>query len=254
MKTLTPAAQLFTVRAFTQDVPGFRDTLRKVAEIGYPTVQISAIGPIPAPEIKAALEENHLTCCVTHSSFDRMQTDLPAMIAEHQLFGCPLMGIGAMPEPYRDSAEGFREFARIIRPIAQELKENGMRLTYHNHSFEFQRFDGKLGIDILFEETDPEAVEFVLDSYWIQSGGCNPVDYIRKAQGRMTVFHLKDMQIHGWQQRFAPIFEGNLDFPAMFAACRDTGVRYIAVEQDDCYGEDPFDCLARSYRNIMANL
>ncbi len=57
MTTLIPAAQLFTVRMFNQDTAGFRETLRRVAEIGYTAVQISAIGPIPAPDIKAALEQ-----------------------------------------------------------------------------------------------------------------------------------------------------------------------------------------------------
>ena len=39
MKT---GAQLYTVRLFTQTVPDFRETMRRVAEIGYETVQMSA--------------------------------------------------------------------------------------------------------------------------------------------------------------------------------------------------------------------
>ena len=31
------------------------------------------------------------------------------------------------------------------------------------------------------------------------------------------------------------------------AAAEAAGVQYMLVEQDDCYGEDPFACLARSY-------
>ena len=30
------------------------------------------------------------------------------------------------------------------------------------------------------------------------------------------------------------------------------GTHYMLVEQDDCNGEDPFDCLARSYKNLKA--
>ena len=254
MENLIPTAQLFTVRQYTQTPEDFRETIRKVAQIGYPAVQISAIGPIDASFIRDTLQEYQVTCCVTHSNFNRMQTDLDGLIREHQTFGCSVMGIGAMPEEYRGSLEGFEKFVQIINPIAKELQKNGMHLSYHNHSFEFQRFGGVLGLDYLMEHTDPEAVEFVLDSYWIQAGGGNSVDFIRKADGRMSVFHLKDMQIVGWEQRFAPIFEGNINFLPIFEACRETAVQYIAVEQDNCYGEDPFDCLGRSYRNIVANL
>ena len=37
MKT---GAQLYTVRLFTQTAPDFRETMRRVAEIGYETVQL----------------------------------------------------------------------------------------------------------------------------------------------------------------------------------------------------------------------
>ena len=30
----------------------------------------------------------------------------------------------------------------------------------------------------------------------------------------------------------------------------EAGTTYMLVEQDNCYGEDPFDCLRRSYENL----
>ena len=53
--------------------------------------------------------------------------------------------------------------------------------------------------------------------------------------------------------RFAPIGEGNLNWEAIFAAVRECDVDYAFVEQDNCYGEDPFDCLERSLKFIRAN-
>ena len=40
---------------------------------------------------------------------------------------------------------------------------------------------------------------------------------------------------------------GNLDFDAILAACADSDARYLLVEQDDCFEENPFDCLKKSY-------
>ena len=38
----------------------------------------------------------------------------------------------------------------------------------------------------------------------------------------------------------------------VFEKAEGAGVEYMLVEQDDCYGEDPIACLARSYNNLHA--
>ena len=54
------------------------------------------------------------------------------------------------------------------------------------------------------------------------------------------------------EQRFAEIGEGNLNWPAILAAAQEVGVEWYFVEQDRCYGRDPFESLAISYRNLVA--
>ena len=51
----------------------------------------------------------------------------------------------------------------------------------------------------------------------------------------------------------AVVGEGNINFDRVFEKAESTGVKYMMVEQDDCNGEDPFDCLARSYAYLRAN-
>ena len=43
-------AQLYTVRAYTQNEKDFAFTIKKIADMGYKTVQISAIGRDIKPE------------------------------------------------------------------------------------------------------------------------------------------------------------------------------------------------------------
>ena len=45
----------------------------------------------------------------------------------------------------------------------------------------------------------------------------------------------------------AVLGEGNINFDRVFEKAESAGVRYAFVEQDDCNGEDPFDCLRRSF-------
>jgi hypothetical protein len=43
-----------------------------------------------------------------------------------------------------------------------------------------------------------------------------------------------------------------MDSPAILKACVDTGVKYGFIEQDDCGGEDPFECMKRSFAYFKA--
>jgi sugar phosphate isomerase/epimerase len=69
--------------------------------------------------------------------------------------------------------------------------------------------------------------------------------------GRQPLLHLKDMVVANKEVRFAPVGEGNLNWPAILEAARAAGVEHYVVEQDSSYEADPFDCLATSYRNLV---
>ncbi len=251
---LTVAAQLYTACGFTQTIEGIEKTFKRISEDGYVSAQVSGFGPIKPERLRDIAGKYGVSICSTHSSFERMQSDLDAMIAEHRLWGCKNMGIGSMPNGYRGSLEGLNAFIAAINPIARRLADAGMRLTYHNHSFEFVKYGGVTAMDRLIEETDP-AVNFIIDTYWVQAGGASPTEYIRKVKGRMNVCHFKDMALvngeNGLETRYAPVGLGNINFRDVIAACVDAGVEYAAIEQDDCYGECPFDCLKTSRENTI---
>jgi sugar phosphate isomerase/epimerase len=52
----------------------------------------------------------------------------------------------------------------------------------------------------------------------------------------------------------AEVIEGNMNWASIFAACRESGVEWALVEQDDCNGRDPFESLKISFDNIGAML
>jgi hypothetical protein len=128
--------------------------------------------------------------------------------------------------------------------LAKAIRENGLYFMYHNHDQEFKRLQGKTVLRKMAEDFTPEELGFVLDTFWIQAGGANPVEYIREFAGRVPCIHLKDYAVG---RKMAPIGEGNINFEAVVAACEYAGAEYLLVEQDDCNGEDPFDCMKRSY-------
>ena len=249
------AAQLYTIRQFTQTLDGFAESMRKIREIGYQAVQVSGIGPIPHQEVKRVVDDNGLTICITHIAFDLLRDSTDAVIEQHKLWECPNVAVGSMPGEFRTGEEGIRRFAEEANKIGEKLARAGLTFSYHNHSFEFCRYGKKTGLEILFEASDPRYLQAELDTYWIQHGGGDPAAWVRRMKNRMPVVHLKDMTMvaDGWavQQIMAEVGEGNLNWPEILAACKEAGVEWYAVEQDECQ-RDPFESLQISYQNLRA--
>lgn len=249
------AAQLFTVRQFTQNLSSLGESLAKIRKIGYRAVQVSGIGPIPHEEVKRILDDNDLEVCITHISFDQLRNHTNEVIDQHHLWNCKNVAVGSMPGEYRTGEDGYRKFAKDASQVGEALAKAGFTFSYHNHSFEFTRFGKKTGLEILYEESDPRYLQAELDTYWVQHGGGSPAAWIRKLKDRMPVVHLKDMTVisEGWnvQQVMAEVGEGNLNWPEILGACQEANVRWYAVEQDECM-RDPFESLKISFENLKA--
>lgn len=245
-------AQGYTIRDFAKDEQGIETSLKKLRKIGYRCLQVSAFGKIAPQRLRELCDEQDIQIIVTHTDPQRILGDTMSVIREHEILGCRHVGIGAMPERYRGSLEGTRAFLRDFSPAAKLLREHGMKLQYHNHWFEYQKEQGQVLFDVMVQETDPREWGFILDVYWTQFGGRCPAEQIARLAGRIDVCHFKDMAIHGKEQRFAPVMEGNLCWEEILDACQRAKVPYAMVEQDDAYGKDPFEELAVSVRNLKA--
>ncbi len=227
----------------------FVGTLRKVAEIGYPGVQLSGnFGGLSGPEIKKVLADLNLKIAATHVGLEALEQDIKKVIDFNLGMGNVRVAIGALPGNYRHDKEGYLAAAKILNKVGKELKENGIELGYHNHSFEFTKFDGQYAYDILFEATDPEFLKAEIDTYWVQHGGADPAEYIRKYAGRTTLLHLKDMA-PGPERHFAEVGEGILDWDAIFAAASESACAWYLVEQDTCQ-RPPIESVRISFENL----
>ncbi len=254
MATGVLGAQLYTCREFMQTLESMRETLRKVAEIGYTSIQLSGYNrEMDVREMAAIITDSGLTVAATHMSWDDFLNDLDTVIETHRLWGCVHPAIGGLAEEYR-CADGVKRFADELAPVAEKLAAAGMDFSYHNHNQEFVRVegDGRTWLAMLYEDISPEILKAEIDTYWIQAGGGDPAEWIRTCAGREPLLHLKDMAIAPpREQRYAEIGEGNLNWPAILEAADAGGVEYYLVEQDQCYDKSPFDCLATSYRNLV---
>lgn len=241
-------AQLYTIREFTQTYDGLARSLEKIAQIGYPSVQISAIGAIDPHQVVRLCHENNLVIASTHMAWDQFLNKLDQLIDIHRLWKCSHPAIGGLPGEYF-SLEGLDRFQAELQPVAERLNQSGMDFSYHNHNHELVRYNGKTWLARLYENVSPQVLKAEIDTYWIQAGGGDPTEWIRRCAGREPLLHLKDMSITSERElRMAEIGEGNLNWPAIIKAAKEGGVEWYLVEQDTCYGRDPFESLAISFQ------
>ncbi|QYY34528.1 TIM barrel protein [Ruficoccus sp. ZRK36] len=250
------AVQMYTVREHTKTAADLAKTLKAISDIGYPAVQLSAVGAMngDAPEVDAKtarqmLDDNGLKCIATHRPLESFTQNIQAEIDFHQTLGCDYTAIGIIPRSYAYTYEDYRRFLQEATPVVEQLKAAGIRFGLHNHAIEFFRPEpgGKTLLDILIDESTPDfMLEF--DLYWLEHSGANCVPFMERCAGRVPVIHLKDKEVHepGNETRMAPIGEGNMDWAGILPACEKAGVDWYCVEQDNCY-RDPFDCLKSSY-------
>lgn len=241
------AAQLYTVRDRMQGRNQLGAVLGRLREIGYAEVEVA--GLVAAEErFDELLKATGLGACAAHESLERLQRDLDGVASRCARWGCRYLVVPSLPADYHSEA-GFKRFAAEGQEIAAALRPYGLALAYHNHAFELERFASRTGLDLLFAATPPGVLHAELDTYWLQYAGASPAAWIRNLAGRVPLVHLKDMTVVDGRQVQAEVGEGNLDWPAVLAACRDAGTESLVVEQDQCAG-DPLDSLAISFRNL----
>ncbi len=248
-------AQLYTIREFTKTKEDLIESFKKVADIGYTTVQLSGIGvKLPADEMADVLDNAGLHACCTHYPWDRFLNDLENVIAEHQAWNCKHAAVGSLDQAkYMNDPNGIEVLKEELTPVASRLAEVGMDFSYHNHNWEFKRRGEKVWLANLYDQIDASVLKAEFDVFWVTAGGGDPVAWMKKYADRQPLLHLKDMTISEERdQIFCPVGEGNLNWELILKTAEEIGVEFMLVEQDNCYGADPFECLAKSYQNVSA--
>lgn len=251
-------AQLYTVTDHMQTLEGLDLALKKVADMGYRSVQVSGTCAYEPEWLRDELQKYDLTCVLTHVDRKPLLENPEKVVRDHAIFGCKHIGLGSMPNNMRGTLEGYKEFRDTYLPVALKLRDLGAKFLYHNHWFEFDPLEGKDVIQRMLEDFPEDSVDFTLDLGWVAYAGKDVVELIHTLKGRLSRIHLKDYADKpadgsiDTPAYLRPIYEGKLPYDDYIRALREVGCEYALVEQDWCYGEDPFDCLKRSYDHIMA--
>ncbi|MCC9600689.1 sugar phosphate isomerase/epimerase [Stieleria sp. JC731] len=253
--------QLYTVRNQMASDP--RGTLKAIAAAGYKQVELMSVDQ-DALQLAAMAREEGLR---VHSGFVNWRSiatpeqnpdfDVDQTIEMAERIGLRHLVFGYIDKGSRDTADKCRAIADRANAAAAKTRDAGMRMAYHNHSFEFAELDGGKvnAYDIFIERFDPQLMDFELDVFWVKIAGHDPIALMKKLAGRITMVHLKNLKegtptIHDEgavpDEAFQECGVGTIDMPAIMRLAKEIGVLECHVEQDQ--SPAPLESIAQSYR------
>ena len=222
--------QLYTVREETaRDMP---DTLRKVAEIGYPAVEFAGYGGLTPQEVKTILDDLGLRASGAHVPLDSWEANPEAVIADMHTLDCVHAIVPMVPREQRGEEATVARLAENLNRWGEMCRQDGVILSYHNHDFEIAPLAETTMWEVLVRETDPELVHLELDLYWIKYAGTDPEAVLRDVGDRVSLLHLKDMAPDDTLSDL-PVGEGTMPWTSLLEAAEAAGVEWYIAEQDN---------------------
>ena len=242
-KTGSMALQLYTVRdAVAKDLEG---TLAKLAALGYNELEIygydgTFFGKKPA-EFKAILANTGIKVASSHhltglalKTKGSLTDGWDKAVEDLHFLGAKYMACAYLFDNER-TPEIYASLPDLLSRSGEKTAAAGIGFAYHNHDFEFEKYNDTLVYDHLIKNTPANLVNMELDLYWISKAGHDPVAYFEKYPGRFPLWHVKDMEAGTGD--ITEVGHGTINFDNIFAAREKAGLKKWFVEQDTTKGE-----------------
>ncbi len=247
MSELKPIGlQLYSVReALAED---FEGTIRRVADMGY--VGVEPYGGLPADLATAGqlFKELDLQVFNSHVGFPEGEGE-QALLDIAEAFNLSRVAIAYLPAEMFETVDGIKGVCEKLNQANVFAKANNLSLGYHNHWWEFKQLEGQDTLDLMMAELDDD-VFFEVDTYWVEVGGLNTIDFLNKVGKRAPLLHIKDGSLDKADDMLA-VGEGKMPVPEIVAATVDTAEWYI-VELDRC-ATDMIEAVEKSYTYLTSN-
>ena len=185
--------QLSTLVKHKVDEAELVSNLHQISAIGFQEIEPwHAAYTIPAEQLRKNITDAGMTVSSDRVEYADLTTDFTGRNELCQDVGSQMGGLPHAAESQWMSAEGFHTAAKQFNDWAERVNDMGMQFAFHNHDYEFRKFDGVTGYDILLKETDPKLVYLEMDCYWITQAGYDPVQMLNRLGRRVRMLHIKD--------------------------------------------------------------
>ena len=173
----------------------FEKAVKMACASGIDGLELYSYYDVPALTYRKLMNEAGVVCCGTHNHWTPLRDDLDHVMEYNYVLGNKTIICHYLLEEERGSRENYLRVAESLNEIGAKLKKNGFDLLYHNHDFEFREvFDGKRGMDLLLENTDPYLVGIELHIGQLPQFQIDIPGYIQELGRRIKVLHVHAFQ------------------------------------------------------------
>ena len=233
--------------------------LGKIKAVGYDGIELNGFMIRPTPFLVRMLtkfagmpvgkggnlnwakltKEAGLSVVSVHEDLGTIKREPEMVVAEAKSMGTNYVVVTGMYRfDYSDEA-AVSQLAEDLNEAGKRLLEDGIRLLYHNHNCELRKVSKeKNAYELLIEKTNPEYVNFELDSYWLAEAGVDPLLYMKRLGNRMKLYHINDRGTRVEGASMTPILNsdsmelgyGNMNLAVMVEQALSVGVDAVILE------------------------
>jgi sugar phosphate isomerase/epimerase len=248
--------QPYSVRdRYAKDPQG---TIKEIAAIGYKEVELG--DTFMSATLKADLRAAGLTSPSGYFNSPKNTDEWKKTIEVGKNYGVHYLVVGDNP---RLSNDAWKRRADLYTQCGTLCQAAGIQFCYHAHFNEFAQADNTCGYDIMLKNCDPKVLKMEMDVFWLTYAGVDPLNYFRLHPGRFPLLHIKDLykdvKVNPHEDPpekgpnpFAPVGQGKIEWPKIFAHVGEAGTKHIFVEQDR-WNMPSIECIKISY-NYLRNL
>ncbi len=223
---------------FPKDIPG---TLDRIQSMGITEIEGDS-GKMPAEMYKKMCDQRGITIPSTGAQFKELAEDPMSIVTKAKTLGANYVMCAWIPHGELGSfnIEDANKAIEVFNAAGKILKENGLTFCYHAHGYEFKPHGNGTLLDHIITSTNPEYVNFEMDTYWIQFGGGDPVALLKKYSDRWKLLHLKDMKKgtvknltgNSNVENNVPLGTGEIDMAGILKEAKKIGIAHYFIEDE----------------------
>ena len=230
--------QLYSLRnQFKEDIPS---TLKLINDWGITILEGGDTYGMPEEEFKGLLVKNKLKVVSIGAGFNDLANAPEEVVKKAKSYGATYVMCAWIPHDGNNfGIVDTQKAVEVFNRAGKILRDNGLKLAYHAHGFEFRPYkDGTL-FDYMAQNA--KYFDFEMDVYWVHHGGEDPLKLLRKYPSKFILLHLKDMEKgtkkddtgHADVETNVVLGTGEVDIAGVVAEAKKLGIKYMFIE-DEC--------------------
>jgi len=237
----TPGMQTYTYRRGMKTNPAA--SLDSIRALGITDLECGVFAGKTAAESRKMLDERGMRCSSTGGSYDALldPDKLREIGRNAKILGAEYVMLAWImkkpPFTLDDAKAAVTNFNRIGKQLNDEFD---LTFCYHNHGYEFAKYEDGTLFDYIVQNTDPRYVSFELDLLWAAFPGQKPEELLTRYGNRFKLMHLKDLRkgVAGNLSGGTPVENdvtlgtGQIDMPAVLKAAKKAGIKHYYIEDE----------------------